>query len=66
MHAQQPWICNHGYEEIFHSMIDISYNSMYGDYWLVIIVPISTLLKEDAKCASTPSPPLLPPITIIV
>ena len=58
--------CSDGYDKIFHCIVAISYNSVCGDYWLGMIVPIATLLREDAKCASTLSPPLLPPITIIV
>ena len=45
------------------------YNKTFGGKTITkldMIVPISTLLREDAKCASRPSPPLLPPITHIV
>ena len=34
--------------------------------WLGTIVPISTLVKDDARAASTPSPLVHPPMTIMV
>ena len=37
-----------------------------GYCWLGTIVPISTLVKDDAIAASTPPPLVHPPITIMV
>ena len=39
---------------------------MYGDYWLGMIVPISTVLREFALAPAAFSPTLVPPMTIIV
>ena len=49
---------------LFYCMVHVlSCVGIVATVWLTLTVPFSTVLTQEAKLASRPSPPLVPPMT---